>query len=252
MATNGLAATPVPLRQINIARIASPKNGGMLDSRSQQLFREQYTFCEQLSPREFACLVNEASARQLPPGTRVFDEDDPCVALPLVLEGVLRLFKRLPGEGELRLYSLTPGQSCIVTTAALLGQCPHGASAETDGEGTLLMLPRPLFEDLLGGNAAFRQFLFESFAARFAGLLQFLGTPPLTGIEQQLAALIMDHAPVLCASLEQIAAQLERPQRQTGQALEQFALRGWVHLGRDKVRILDPLPLQQLAAGRQV
>src|SRR3989442_410862 len=92
-----------------------------------------YPVLEEL-PRDLLRKVEE-SARlvQAPAGRRLFGEESPCTHYPLLVEGVIRASKCGPDGHEILLYRLNPGESCVITGVALLGETPYPAigAAET-------------------------------------------------------------------------------------------------------------------------
>jgi hypothetical protein len=54
---------------------------------------------------------------QLPAGTQVFAEHQPCQGFPLVLEGSIKVIKLAANGRELMLYRVMPGGSCIISAA---------------------------------------------------------------------------------------------------------------------------------------
>lgn len=189
---------------------------------------------------------------QLPPDTQVFDEHSPCSAFPLLLEGSIRVSKVAPSGREIVLYRVTPGGSCIVTSSCLMSQQDYGATGETETEVTMVALPRATFDELMAHDQEFRRFVFSEFSERLASLMLLVESVAFQRLDQRLAAWIMDNAPVIRATHQQIADELGSVREMVSRLLGQFAERGWVHLGRERVRIMDPAALQRLAEGKLV
>ena len=85
----------------------------------------------------------QARARrvQVPAGTSVFDERQACQGFPFVLAGSIRVVKSAPNGRELPLYRVTPGETCIISSACLLGHTPYNARGVTETDTTLLLVP---------------------------------------------------------------------------------------------------------------
>lgn len=224
----------------------------MLNAHTEQLLRERFPFLGHLSSEDLGQLLMNSQLLQLPPDTRVFDEQSPCSSFPLVLEGSIRVSKVAPSGREIVLYHVAPGGSCIVTSSCLLGQCDYNATGETETEVTLVALPRSTFESLMANDREFRRFVFHEFGERLARLMILVESIAFQRLDQRLAAWIMDNAPVVRATHQQIADELGSVREMVSRLLGQFAERGWVHLGRERVRITDPSALQRLAEGKLV
>ena len=110
-------------------------------------------------------LGERAQFMRLPAGTTVFDESQACQGFPFVLTGSIRVFKAAPSGRELPLYRVAPGETCVISSACLLGQTPYNARGVTESETTLLVLPNADFQALLA-EPAFRDFIFQLFSSR--------------------------------------------------------------------------------------
>jgi CRP/FNR family transcriptional regulator, anaerobic regulatory protein len=224
----------------------------MLNAHTEQILRQHFPFLSHLAQEDLGQLLMNSQLLQLPPDTRVFDEHSPCSSFPLVLEGSIRVSKVAPSGREIVLYHVTPGDSCIVTSSCLLGQCDYNATGETETEVTLVTLPRSTFENLMASDREFRRFVFHEFGARLSGLVMLVESVAFQRLDQRLAAWIMDNAPVIRATHQQIADELGSVREMVSRLLGQFSDRGWVRLGRERVRITDPAALQQVAEGKLV
>ena len=95
----------------------------------------------------------------VPAGAIVFDEHQPCRGFPFVLAGSIRVAKLSASGRELPLYRVVAGESCIISSSCLLGHADYNARGVAEGPTTLALLPRPLFDEMLG-EAVFRDFVF--------------------------------------------------------------------------------------------
>src|SRR6185436_16696613 len=66
---------------------------------------------------------------RMPAGQRLFGEGAPCTHYPFLLEGTLRASKFSPEGAQILLYRLNPGEICVLTVAALLGDADYPATA---------------------------------------------------------------------------------------------------------------------------
>jgi CRP-like cAMP-binding protein len=107
-----------------------------------------------------------------------------------VLAGSIRVVKAAPNGRELPLYRVTPGETCIISSACLLGHTPYNARGVTETDTTLLLVPNADFQALLG-EAAFRDFIFQLFSERIADLMQLIEEVAFRKLDQRLAALLL-------------------------------------------------------------
>lgn len=183
----------------------------------------------------------------VPSGTVVFDEHQPCRGFPFVLAGAVRVAKQSAGGRELPLYRVQSGESCIISSSCLLGHVDYNARGTAEGPTTLALLPRPLFDELLG-QAVFRDFVFALFSERMAELMQLVEEVAFRKLDQRLAALLLGKGRVVHATHQQLADELGSVREMVSRLLKGFAEQGLVKLGREQVEILDAPGLRKLAS----
>lgn len=197
-----------------------------------------------------AMLQRVAEALQtvsVPAGAVVFDERQPCRGFPFVLAGAIRVVK-LSGSGrELPLYRVLAGENCIISSSCLLGHADYNARGVAEGPTTLALLPRPLFDEMLG-EPAFRDFVFALFSERMAELMQLVEEVAFRKLDQRLAALLLGKGRVVYATHQQLADELGSVREMVSRLLKGFAEQGLVRLGREQVEVLDAAGLRKTAS----
>ncbi len=207
-----------------------------------------YPILARLSETARERLRSRAQLLKLPAGTTVFDERQACQGFPFVLSGSIRVVKAAPNGRELPLYRVTQGETCIISSACLLGQAPYNARGVTETETTLLVLPIADFQALLG-EAAFRDFVFQLFSERIADLMQLIEEVAFRKLDQRLAALLLGKGQRLHTTHQHLADELGSVREIVSRLLKGFAEQGLVALSREQVEILDPAGLRRMAGG---
>lgn len=188
----------------------------------------------------------QAQTMTVPAGTVIFDERQPCQGFPFILDGGIRVLKPAANGRELPLYRVLPGESCIITSSCLLGRSDYNARGVTEAETTLVLLPRPLFDELLG-QPAFRNFVFNLFSERIANLMQLVEEVAFRKLDQRLAGLLLGKGKLVHATHQQLADELGSVREIVSRLLKGFAAQNLVRLGREQIEILDPAGLRRLA-----
>ena len=191
-------------------------------------------------------LAARAQHIRLPAGTPVFDERQPCRGFPFVLSGGIRVIKAAPNGRELPLYRVAPGETCVISSACLLGQTPYNARGLTDSATELLVLPGADFQALLA-EAPFRDFVFQLFSERIADLMQLIEEVAFRKLDQRLAALLLGKGQRVHTTHQQLADELGSVREMVSRLLKGFAEQGLVRLSREQVEILDPARLRRIA-----
>ena len=192
-------------------------------------------------------IVDAMQTMSVPAGTVVFDEHQPCRGFPFVLAGAVRVAKLSSSGRELPLYRVLAGESCIISSSCLLGHADYNARGVAEGETTLALLPRPLFDEMLG-EAVFRDFVFALFSERMADLMQLVEEVAFRKLDQRLAALLLGKGRLVHATHQQLADELGSVREIVSRLLKGFAEQGLVKLGREQVEVLDAVGLRRVAS----
>lgn len=207
---------------------------------------ELYPVLAKLPPLLAARFAAETQAMTVPSGTVVFDERQACQGFPFVIKGDIRVVKPSANGRELPLYRVLPGESCIITSSCLLGHTDYNARGIAQGETTLALMPRPLFDELLA-EPAFRDFVFHLFSERIAELMQVIEEVAFRKLDQRLAGLLLGKGKLVHATHQQLADDLGSVREMVSRLLKGFAEQGLVRLSREQVEILDPAGLRRIA-----
>ncbi len=189
--------------------------------------------------------------RKVPAGGIMFSAHSPCAGFPLVLSGVVRVLQRYPNGRELQLYRVKAGESCLLSGSCLLGHTDYAASgiAETDVE--LLVLPPAEFNALVASDETFRRHVFALFGERLAGLMQVVEAIAYQKLDQRLAALLVNRdaeSGEIRTTHQALADELGSVREIVSRLLRSFEDRGWVDLGRERIKVVDRAALAGLAA----
>ena len=189
--------------------------------------------------------------RKVPPGTVMFSAHSPCSGYPLVLGGSIRVLQRYPNGRELQLYRVKPGESCLLSGSCLLGQASYDASGIAETEVELLIVPPAEFQALIAGDETFRRHVFAMFGERLAALMQVVEAIAYQKLDQRLAALLVNKGPEgdIHATHQALADELGSVREIVSRLLRSFEDRGWVDLGRERIRVVDRGALAGLARG---
>ena len=198
------------------------------------------------------CIVQSGVQRVVPPGTVMFSAQSPCTGFPLILAGTVRVLQRYPNGRELQLYRVKAGEFCLASGSSLLGETEYAATgiAETDVE--LIVLPAEEFHSLLARDDRFRRQVFGLFSDRLAGLMQVVEAVAYQKLDQRLATLLLrrsEDGSEIHATHQALADELGSVREIVSRLLRGFEDRGWVDLGRERIRVTDRPALAGLATG---
>jgi CRP/FNR family transcriptional regulator len=196
-------------------------------------------------------LSRHAQWVEAPKGAVLFDEGSPCRGYPLLVSGEVRVARGSAAGRALELYRIQPGEICVLSTACLVGGSALHARGTTTRPSQLVLLDRVGFERCCA-NETFRRFVFGVFATRLADLLSLVEAVAFQRLDQRLAAALLGHGSVVCATHQALADQLGTSREIVTRLLLRFEREAWVNLARERIELIDAPALRVLAGHPQV
>ena len=204
-----------------------------------------YPVLQELPPVLLKKFEETATLVTAPPGKRLFDVGSPCTDYPLLIEGTIRITKSSPEGHALLLYLLNPGESCVVTVVALLGETSFPASGTAMTPLSLFQIPRSLFLEMVLESHAFRIFVFSFLSLRLSHLMALVDDVAFRRVDRRLASRLLAQAQPDTATHQMLADELGTSREVVSRILERFQRSGMVRLGRKRIEILDRNALDQ-------
>ena len=211
--------------------------------------RELYPALAGLDDEALGSVLEHAQVVQVPAGTSLFGEGSPCRQFPLVLEGSIRVAKASEGR-ELQLYRVMPGESCVLTGGCLVGSRDYPANGVVERDARLVVLPKPVFDQLLGSHAPFRQYVFSLFAERLTDLMALVEAVAFHKLDRRVAAALLGRGRIVALTHQQLADELGSVREIVTRVLRGFADQGWVQSTRGAIEVLDAVALRRVAEGQ--
>ncbi len=208
---------------------------------------ELYPALRSLPAKRLDALLDEALVRTAPSGTVMFDERNACQAFPLLLEGTIRVSKIAQNGREMQLYRVVPGEACMLSSSCLLGNVPYSARGIAESDLTLVALPQPVFSRLLAEHEPFRTYVFSLFAERVSELMQLVEAVAFQRLDRRLATLLLGKGRIIRTTHQVLAEELGSVREIVSRLLKSFADQGLVALERERIEILNPQGLRQVA-----
>ena len=181
--------------------------------------------------------VEETAAPVIAPaGKLLFDVGSACAHYPLLVEGTIRISKSSPEGRELLLYTLNPGESCVVTVAALLGETSFLASGTAMTPLALFLIPRSLFLEIVLASPAFRAFVFSFLSVRLSHLMALVDDVAFHRVDQRLASRLLLQQQPDTTTHQMLADELGTSREVVSRILESFQESGMVRLVKTSMK----------------
>jgi CRP/FNR family transcriptional regulator, anaerobic regulatory protein len=201
-----------------------------------------------LGEAALAAVLGRAQLLSMPAGTQLFGDGAPCRLFPLVLAGSIRVAKCSEGR-ELHLYRVGSGESCVLTSSCLVGGRDYPASGVVEQDARLVVLPKPVFDELLASHAPFREHVFSLFAERLAELMALVEAVAFHRLDRRLAGTLLGRGRLVGATHQQLADEVGSVREIVTRVLRNFADQGLVRLGRGSIEVIDAPALRRIAEG---
>ena len=116
-------------------------------------------------------IEKHAAILDLPSGTEILREGQYVKVVPVVLEGLIKVYTRHE-DRELLLYYIQPGESCIMSFSASLKNEPSRIFASTEENTRALALPVDMVGNWVDQYPDINQLFFHQFNVRYKDLLE--------------------------------------------------------------------------------
>ena len=193
-----------------------------------------------------------AQSTTVPANQYLFSLGDACSHFVFVRSGQVRVELLSTGGQQMLLYRIHDGESCVMTTACLLGNNHYFAQALSETDVDLLLIPQAVFRSRLDESADFRDFVFNGFSARLASLMQRTTELATWTVDQRIASVLTNLAqpagtPVKLTH-DQLALEIGSAREVVSRRLAAFEKQGIVAKHRGQIDIIDANKLHQLLA----
>lgn len=200
-----------------------------------------------LTPEDHALLGARAQVVEMPAGAVVFTPGAPCAHYLLVLDGSIRVQMIADTGREIVLYRVRPGESCVLTTACLLGGEAYAAEGVVETATVGVAVPSPVFDELMARSDVFRRFVFAGYGRRVADILATMQAAVFHSVDTRLARHLAHRGgePIVVTH-QDLAVELGTAREVVSRRLKAFEKRGLVRLGRGTVEVVDRAALARL------
>lgn len=203
---------------------------------------ETLPFIKELDSQQQQRLQN-AQLISIAEGQTILRQGDACKGFLILVEGCIRVFGRSSHGKELEMYRIEHMGTCVLSTSCLLAGNTYPAEAVVEHDARFFLLNADDFSFLMSGSAAFRSFVFESYAERLSNLLTLIQSIAFERIETRLARYLLNESHrglVLSLSHQQVADTLGTAREVVSRHLKLMEQQGWVALSRGQIMLLEP------------
>ena len=130
-------------------------------------------------------ILKESTIKEFEKGTEILREAQYVKVLPIVIEGLVKVYSRFDDK-ELLLYYIEPAQSCVMTFYAALKNTPSKVFATTEENSKIILIPVQLLPNWLKEYPRFNELFYNQFNLRYSELLDTIGHLLLDKMDKRL------------------------------------------------------------------
>ena len=177
-------------------------------------------------------------------GEVIMDIDDYIKAMPLLLDGAIKILRKDNEGNELLLYFIERGDTCALTLSCCLGQTRSEIRAVAERDTTYIMVPISKIEEWTAKYKTWRNFVFESYHSRLTEMLETIDTLAFMNMDERLLRYLQDKAKInqsekLQVTHQQVAYDLNTSRVVISRLLKKLEIEGKILLQRNHIIVSD-------------
>jgi CRP/FNR family transcriptional regulator len=181
--------------------------------------------------------------KKFPAGSVILQEDSYIKAIPLVLNGSLRVMRTDPDGHEILLYYITPGESCIMSFLGGIHNETSKIKAVVEEDAEILFIPVEKASEWVKKFPEWSDFIFKLYHKRFEELLTAVNAIAFQKLDERLLQLLKQKSDLyqtreLKITHQQLADELGTAREAVSRVMKQMENEGLVSLARNKVTLL--------------
>ena len=189
-------------------------------------------------------LVEKGQVSTFEPGKTLMEPGQFVKAVPLVLEGSIKIMRMDEDGKELFLYYLEPGETCALSLTCCSASKPSEIKAVIEEKATLLFIPIQVHEQLTDEFKQWKDFVSSTYQHRFQELLTVLDAVAFKRMDERLMNYIVTKMKQLKSNElhtthQEVANELGTAREVISRLLKQLEKKKWIELGRNVIYIRD-------------
>ncbi len=195
-----------------------------------------------LRPQLLEEIIEQSEIKEFPKGTEILKEEQYIKVLPIVLNGLVKVYSQFE-EKELLLYYIEPTQSCIMTFYAALKNTPSKVYATTEEDSRILLIPVQQLPKWLRDYPEFNELFYNQYNLRYSELLDTIRHLLLDKMDKRLfkhlekKSFLTNNSPINM-SHSQIANELGTVREVITRILKKLETEGKVTQNKEGIKII--------------
>lgn len=195
-------------------------------------------------PKLLDRLLEKGQFSTFEPGKTLMEPGQFVKAVPLVLEGSIKIMRVDEDGKELFLYYLETGETCALSLTCCSAARPSQIKAVVEEQVSLLFIPIQIHEQLMDEFKQWKDFVSTTYQHRFQEMLTVLDAVAFKRMDERLMNYIVTKMKQLKSNElhtthQEIANELGTAREVISRLLKQLEKKKWIELGRNVIYIRD-------------
>lgn len=173
----------------------------------------------------------------------IIDTNQTIKYIPLLLIGNIKILREDDAGNDLLIYFLEAGETCTMSLTCCMGTSKSKIRAVAEQDSTLVMIPVQKMQEWFHNNHSWRNFILESYQARFDEMLDAIDSIAFLKMDERLHKYLLNKAILNSTNTieikhQEIAEDLHSSRVVISRLLKQLEKEEKIALGRNKIEIL--------------
>ena len=203
---------------------------------------DRFPLLQTMGAETTQALALDLTRMAMPEGFSAFSSGARCDHYLFITEGRVRVQMTMQSGREVVLYRVRPGETCLITTACLFGECDYIADAVTKAPTVGYGLAFGPFKRWISQSSIFRDFVFQDYSRRMLEIVGRLDDIVTGSIDSRLATFMLhncDREGQIKRTHQEIAAEIGSAREVVTRHLKNLQRNGAVELHRGLVAVRD-------------
>jgi CRP/FNR family transcriptional regulator len=187
-------------------------------------------------------ILNSSSIVDVPKDTELLREEQYVKVLPIVIEGLLKVYST-HNDKELLLYYIQPLESCVMSFSSITNHQPSKIFAVSEMESKLLLIPAEKIPEWIKKYPKFNNLIYQQFNMRYTELLDTVQHMIFDKLEIRLHDYLLEKSSLtgenpLHLSHKQIASELGSAREVISRLMKKLEIEGKIEQGVQTVKLV--------------
>ncbi len=175
--------------------------------------------------------------------TVILKEDSYVKFIPLVVSGLVKVYKEEENGNEVLLYYIKPGESCIMSIMAADKNMPINVKGVIEDDAEIILIPIDKLIHIKQNHPKWNAFVYELFNEKFDEVIEMIKILTFSNKQKRLEDYLttkakLNNSNTVFKSHQQIANELGSSREVISRLLKKLETEGFVSLAQKQIKIL--------------